>query len=139
MTKDRLEDLTLKYQSVLNFMESQQVRLLNLHIQEGKLFIRASAPSSEIKQKIWAQIKLVDPAFPDLIADIEIPMAAAAGAGAGATAPPRTYTVQPGDTLSKISKHFYGDANQYIKIFKANRDKFSDPDKIRPGVELVIP
>jgi nucleoid-associated protein YgaU len=47
--------------------------------------------------------------------------------------------VQPGDTLSKISKHFYGDANQYIKIFKANRDKFSDPDKIRPGVELVIP
>jgi nucleoid-associated protein YgaU len=47
--------------------------------------------------------------------------------------------VQPGDSLSKISKEFYGNANQYMKIFEANKDKLSDPDKIKPGMELIIP
>ena len=81
MPKDRLEELKSKYQSVLNFMESQKVRLQNIHIQDGKLFLRASVPSPELKHKIWAQIKLVDPNYSDLIADIEAPMAAAAAAG----------------------------------------------------------
>lgn len=140
MAKDRLEELKSKYQSVLNFMESQKVRLQNIHIQDGKLLIRATVPTPELKHKIWDQIKLVDPNFSsDLIADIEAPMAAAAAAGGGAGTTARTYKVQPGDTLSKISKQFYGDANQYMKIFKANQDKLSDPDKIKPGVDLVIP
>ena len=47
--------------------------------------------------------------------------------------------MKPGDTLSKISKQFYGDANKYMKIFEANRDKLKDPDKIQVGQELVIP
>jgi len=51
----------------------------------------------------------------------------------------RRYTVRAGDTLSKISKEFYGNANQYMKIFAANKDKLSDPDKIKAGMELVIP
>ena len=139
MAKNRLEELKSKYQSVLNFMESQKVRLENIHLQEDKLFIRATVPSQEIKHKIWDQIKLVDPNFAaDMIADIQAPMAAAAAAGGGTTTA-RTYKVQPGDTLSKISKQFYGDANQYMKIFKANTDKLSDPDKIKPGMDLVIP
>ena len=50
-----------------------------------------------------------------------------------------TYTVQPGDNLSHISKHFYGDPNQYAKIVEANKDKISDPYKIRAGMELIIP
>lgn len=49
------------------------------------------------------------------------------------------YTVQSGDTLSKISKQVYGDANKYQKIFEANRPMLSDPDKIYPGQVLVIP
>ena len=139
MAKDRLEELKSKYQSVLNFMESQNVRLQNVHIQDDKLFIRATAPSQEIKHKIWDQIKLVDPAFADLIADIQAPMAAAAAAGGRPSSTARTYKVQPGDTLSKISKEFYGDANQYMKIFKANSDNLSDPNKIKPGMDLIIP
>ena len=47
------------------------------------------------------------------------------------------YTVQPGDNLSKISKHFYGDANKYPVIAKANN--LEDPDKIKVGQKLVIP
>lgn len=51
----------------------------------------------------------------------------------------RTYTVVSGDNLSKIAKQFYGDANDWPKIFDANRDKLSDPDKINVGQVLRIP
>ena len=51
----------------------------------------------------------------------------------------QTYEVTSGDTLSKISKQFYGDANEYMRIFYANRDKLKDPDKIQVGQQLVIP
>ena len=49
------------------------------------------------------------------------------------------HTVQSGESLSKISKEVYGDANSYNKIFEANKPMLSDPDKIYPGQVLVIP
>lgn len=49
------------------------------------------------------------------------------------------YTVKRGDTLSKISKEFYGDANEYQKIFEANKPMLTHPDKIYPGQNLRIP
>ena len=49
------------------------------------------------------------------------------------------YTVVSGDTLSKISKTSYGDANKYMVIFEANKPMLSDPDKIYPGQKLRIP
>jgi nucleoid-associated protein YgaU len=49
------------------------------------------------------------------------------------------YTVKSGDTLSKIAKESYGDANQYTKIFDANRPMLKNPDKIYPGQTLRIP
>lgn len=61
------------------------------------------------------------------------------GAAGGASRESRTYVVQSGDTLSKIAKEYYGDANRYMDIFNANTDKLSDPNKIHPGQELVIP
>jgi nucleoid-associated protein YgaU len=140
---DRFEQLKLKYQSVLNFIQSQGAQLQNLNMEGDKLLIRASAPSADLKNRVWDQIKLVDPSFSDLIADIQAPAAAAAAAAAagGGTSTPaaRTYTVQAGDNLSKISKQFYGDANKYMKIFEANKDKLTDPDEVRAGIELVIP
>jgi nucleoid-associated protein YgaU len=68
--------------------------------------------------------------------------------GASSTAPPpaapkaaepRTYTVVAGDNLSKIAKHFYGDANKWKKIFEANQDSIKNPDLIRVGQVLRIP
>ena len=50
-----------------------------------------------------------------------------------------SYTVEKGDSLSKIAKHFYGDANAWKSIFEANRDQLSDPDLIKPGQILKIP
>lgn len=49
------------------------------------------------------------------------------------------YTVKSGDNLSKISKEFYGDANQYNKIFEANRPLLKDANDIFPGQVLRIP
>lgn len=123
----------------------------NLNMQGDKLFIRGEAPSQDAKNKVWDQIKLVDPSYSDLTADITVSAGASsqpqaqgmrtqtAGAGVGGGESTRKYTVQAGDTLSKISKQFYGDPNQYNKIFQANRDKLNDPNKIQQGQELVIP
>lgn len=51
----------------------------------------------------------------------------------------RTYIVQSGDSLSKIAKKFYGNANEWRRIFEANKDRISNPDMIQPGWALKIP
>jgi len=138
----RFNELKTKYQSVLNTIEREDVRLVNLHVEANKLFIRGSAPSEEVKNKIWEQIKLVDANNAnDLTADITVDAgrAAAAAAGGGAGEGGQRYTVKAGDTLSKISKQFYGDANEYMRIFYANKDTLKDPDKIQVGQELNVP
>ena len=54
--------------------------------------------------------------------------------------PESTYrAVKSGDTLSKIAKEAYGDANAYMKIFEANKPMLTHPDKIYPGQMLRIP
>lgn len=61
-------------------------------------------------------------------------------AGAQAQGPaPKVHEVQSGDTLSKIARQHYGDANAYRQIFEANRPMLSDPDEIYPGQVLIIP
>jgi len=59
-----------------------------------------------------------------------------ASPGVGA---PRTYTVQRGDTLYSIARKFYGDGKHFRRILDANQNKISDPNKIKPGTNLVIP
>lgn len=51
----------------------------------------------------------------------------------------KTYTVKPGDSLSKIAKALYGDANRWKEIHQANLDQIKDPDKIFPGQVLRLP
>ena len=59
---------------------------------------------------------------------------------AASATPPSTYvTVKAGDTLSKIAKAAYADANAYMQIFEANKPMLSSPDKIYPGQVLRIP
>ncbi len=119
-------------------MHRDGVRIENLHLQDGKLYVRGIAPSQEIKNHVWNEIKLIDRDYPDLIADIAVspeaqpPVAPAAGVR-------RTYVVKPGDTLSRIAAQFYGSSRAFNRIFAANRDKLSNPDEIVPGLELVIP
>ena len=138
----QLEQMKQKYASVLTTIQQQQIRLSHVHIQDNKLFIQGIAPSEQAKNKVWEEIKLVNPNWAqELTADISVDPNAkpAEGQGAGSGGQKRTYTVRPGDSLSKISKELYGNANEYMKIFEANRDVLSDPDKISPGQTLTIP
>jgi nucleoid-associated protein YgaU len=141
-SQQRFNELKSKYQSVLNLIEQQQVQLQNLHVQDNKLFIKGTAPSDNARNAVWDQIKLVDPNYnQDLTADITVDASRAIGAaaGGGQGQAGQTYEVKPGDNLSKISKQFYGDPNEYMRIFYANADKLRDPDKIQVGQKLIIP
>jgi nucleoid-associated protein YgaU len=140
--QQRFNELKQKYQTVLTTADNERIQFQNLHVQDNKLFIRGIAPSEEAKNKFWDQIKLVNPNADDITADITVDssraMGAAAGGGQGG-AGSQTYEVKSGDNLSKISKQFYGDANEYMRIFYANRDKLRDPDKLQVGQQLSIP
>lgn len=139
---ERLDELKQKYKSALDTIQSEGVHLTHLHVQDNKLFIQGAAPSEDTKNDVWNQIKAVDSSYSDLTCDLTIdsslpqPQRAQAASAGGSG---QTYQVQPGDTLSKISQHFYGSANEYNRIFAANRDKLSNPNEIRVGQELVIP
>jgi nucleoid-associated protein YgaU len=56
-----------------------------------------------------------------------------------APASERTYTVQKGDSLSKIAKREYGDPQEWRRIYNANRDMIENPDLIYPGQVIRIP
>lgn len=143
----RLNSLKQKYQSVLDTIQQQNVQLQHVHVQDNKLYIQGTAPSEDAKNKVWDQIKKVDPSYSDLTCDITAQAGGAssgaqtmgAGASVGGGQGSQTYTVKPGDSLSKIAQQFYGSASEYMRIFNANRDKLQDPDKIRVGDQLTIP
>jgi nucleoid-associated protein YgaU len=143
----KLEQMKKKYQSALNLMQQSGVRLSHVHIQDNKLFVQGEAPSQEVKNKVWDEIKRIDASYADLTADITVAAGSAAQgastaaqtAASGAAGMLQSYTVKAGDTLSVISQQVYGSAGQYMKIFEANRDQLSDPNKIKVGQVLKIP
>jgi len=104
---------------------------------DGKLHWVGSVKTEEEKNEIWTAIKTIPDWRNDIVADIQVTgvkeMAAAVGASA------KTYTVKAGDTLGGIAKSQLGNANAYMKIFEANKDQLSDPDKIKPGQVLKLP
>lgn len=126
-----LDQLKMKYGSVLNAINQSGVRLAHVHIQDNKLYIEGACGTEAIKNKIWDQAKLVDPTYSDLTLNLTVDPSLAPKQ--------QTYTVAAGDSLSKIAKQFYGNANDYMKIFDANKDKLSDPNAIKVGQQLVIP
>lgn len=66
-------------------------------------------------------------------------IAPAAGDAEGRPVPRRTYLVARGDTLWKIAKREYGDANWWYEIFTANRRLIKGPDMVHPGMTLRLP
>ena len=144
MDEKKFQELKGKYQRAIDTAKQQNIHLEHVHEDNGKLVISGAAPSEDAKNRVWDVIKAIDPGYKDAQVDIRVdpsiaPPTQTAGASAGGGQQSRTYTVKPGDSLSKISQQFYGAANEYMKIFEANRDKLSDPNRIQPGQELVIP
>jgi nucleoid-associated protein YgaU len=127
-----LDDFKSKYQTVIQRIEAEGVQLANLHVQDGKLFMKGTAPSLEAANKVWDEVKRINPKVDDITADFPVVPSTKTSAA-------QTYTVKAGDTLSKISKQFYGSTADYMRIFNANKDQLKDPDQIKVGQELRIP
>jgi nucleoid-associated protein YgaU len=106
---------------------------------EGKLHFQGTVATQEEANQIWNAIKTVPTWQKDIVADIKVSGGPAKSAAPVAVAEPKTYTVKPGDTLSKIAKEHLGNANAYMKIFELNKDQLKDPDKIKPGQVLKLP
>jgi len=116
-----------KYQTLIDLANQLGISSLNVTEGDGFLKIEGTAASSDHKQQLWNEYNRIDPEYRsgDLVLNIDAPEATA-----------NTYTVQSGDSLSRIGSK-YGVSWQ--KIYEANRDKLDDPDKIFPGQELNIP
>ena len=124
-----------KYQSLIDLANRLGVSGLNTREENGVLYVDGVAGSADAKQQLWDEYGRLDPDYRsgDLVMNISAPEASASAAAGGGS---QTYTVQSGDSLSKIGER-YGVSWQ--KIFDANRDKLDNPDKIFPGQELTIP
>jgi nucleoid-associated protein YgaU len=103
---------------------------------DGKLHFNGTVDSEAEKNAIWDALKTVPDWRNEVVADIRVTPKAGGGAPVSSM---KTYTVKKGDTLSRIAREYLGDANEYMKIFNANKDQLSDPDEIKPGQVLKIP
>ncbi|MBL8211212.1 MAG: LysM peptidoglycan-binding domain-containing protein [Bryobacterales bacterium] len=132
---DQLDQLKLKYQSVINLAKAKGVSLSNVHVEGGKLLIKGRAPSQDVKNDVWNQIKLVDAQFADLTCDLTIDESLAPP-----PPPQRIYTVKKGDSLWKIAAENLGNGTLYPKIIAANPDRLKDEKSvIHPGDQLILP
>ena len=128
------EDLNAKAGDAIQaYVEQQKLGIENLDVKfdgaSGKVTISGTAPSQEAAEKAVlccgnvANVESVDN-------QLAVPQGAEAA---------QFHDVVKGDTLSAISKKYYGDPNKYNAIFEANRPMLTHPDKIYPGQKLRIP
>jgi len=127
-------DLRTKYDQAIQ--TAKRLGFQGAATQEGdKLSFKGTVGSKDEENQIWNAIKTVPDWKNDINAQITVNAAQAQPVGTSG----KTYTVKPGDTLSKIAKDYLGDGNAYMKIFHANKDQLSDPDSIKPGQVLKLP
>lgn len=122
---------------------------INAQIRDEDVTLTGSAPDLHTKGQIMTAFnEAVETKNTINQIAVDKPLSIPAGASfetlAGSTPTPaaagaRTHTVVSGDTLSALAKKYYGDASKHPRIFEANRDQLSDPDKIKVGQKLTIP
>ena len=119
--------LTEKYQPLIDIAQQGGVNNLQVTEQDGVLYISGSTAKGDVKQQMWDKYNEIDPDYRagDLVLNIEVE-------GGGY----EEYTVAPGDSLSKIGKHWN---KNWKEIWDTNRDQISDPNKIYPGQKIKIP
>ena len=107
-------------------------------VDEGTVTVRGMAGSQQEREKVILALGNVEGVEK---VDDQIAIAASSPLAVGnpVHAPSRFYTVQSGDSLSKIAREVYGHSNAYMTIFHANQPMLSDPDRIYPGKVLRIP
>ncbi|WP_299670957.1 LysM peptidoglycan-binding domain-containing protein [uncultured Polaribacter sp.] len=119
-----------KYQSVLDLGEKLNIKNGDVKVEDGKLKIWGTASNQYEKNLLWDEIKKVGGENPsDIMADIKV----------DDTSVFAKHTVKSGESLSKIAKHYYGDAMKYNAIYEANKGILKSADLIHPGQELILP
>lgn len=119
-----------KYQSVLNLGEQLNVQNGKVEESGGVLRVWGTVQTQYEKDQLWDAIKEAGGQNPtDIVADIQVSNPAVYA----------MHTVEKGESLSKIAKHYYKDMMKYKAIFEANRDVLDNPDLIHPGQVLKIP
>lgn len=113
-------------------LEAAQLGISGLQVAyaDGKCTLSGDCPSAEAMQKAVLIAGNVQGVSEVNIAALQVP-------------PPKEnveyYIIQKGDTLSKIAKQYYGDANKYPRLFEANREVIKDPNLIYPGQKIRVP
>ncbi|UII76325.1 LysM peptidoglycan-binding domain-containing protein [Flagellimonas sp. HMM57] len=119
-----------KYQAVLDLGQELGIQGGDVSEDGGVLKIKGTANTPYEKNAIWDKIKQIGGENPsDVQANISV----------ADDSVYHRHTVKSGESLSKIAKHYYGDAMKYNKIFDANTNILSNPDVIHPDQVLVIP
>ncbi|WP_109485011.1 LysM peptidoglycan-binding domain-containing protein [Occallatibacter savannae] len=124
-----LDQLKSKYAGVISTLQEFSnlgATVDQVDLDGEKLHIKGKVPSKVVLNRVWDAIKQADPTYSDLHHEI---------VNTGGDDQP--YTVQSGDNLSKIAKHFYGNANKYTEIAKTNN--IANPDLIKVGQQLNLP
>lgn len=119
-----------KYQPVLDLGMELDIKKGDVYEEDGVLKIKGEAATQYEKNLIWDKIKEIGGQNPtDIKANITVADDSVF----------HRHTVKSGESLSKIAKHYYGDAMKYKQIFEANTNILKNPDLIHPGQVLVIP
>lgn len=119
-----------KYQPVLDLGQELGVQDGSVVEENGVLKVSGTVQNQYEKNQMWDRIKEIGGDNPsDLVADIRVAQ----------TAYFAKHTVQSGESLSKIAKHYYGDMMKYNQIFEANTSILDNPDRIDVGQVLIIP
>lgn len=122
--------LQIKYSPALALAKELNVQGLDIKEDDGKLKLSGTVITQYEKNIIWDKIKEIGgEGQTEVGADIKV----------SNTDFYHLHTVESGESLSKISKQYYKDANSYMKIFEANKDQLTNPDMIKAGQKLKIP
>ena len=124
-----LNQLKQKYAPVIDTIQKfgpYGATLVSVDLDGEKLHLKGTVPSTVVANRVWDQIKKVDPTYSDLEHEI---------ATSGGDEQP--YTIKSGDTLSAVSQLFYGSASKYPEIAKANG--IADANNVRVGATINLP
>jgi LysM repeat protein len=121
--------LAEKYGALNGLASKLGIRNFTMKEEAGKLRISGTTTYQLEKDLFWDAIKKNAGWESEVLADVKAERSDIHG----------IHTVQPGESLSKIAKVHLDNANRYMEIFNANKDKLKDPNVIQPGQQLVIP
>ncbi len=122
-----------KYQQLIDTANTSGISELKIRQQDSVLYIDGTAPSEDVKNKLWDIYNKIDPDYRsgDLILNLAV-----AGGSSEPASNQEEYTVIKGDSLSKIGEKY---GVPWKEIYEANKDQVKNPDLIQPGWKLKIP